>query len=481
MTRYFGSEFGLIRIESGRYWRASKKTTISFLTLSCPPLLLYLLSMKISLFLLVTALPLCSFAATDWSKAPIECVEDVVPQLPNETCLDLSQVAEPGKDFPANFSESDIAEWKRKRKTLTACRYLEIVRRENLNLGSQSPDALKVAWMLQNARDSRDPKIAAVYKASRDYKLPSTILAGAIRQESLFSDLGISPDGNNYSCGIGQFNILSWCNWITLQSAAFQQQTGWPQGLTCAQLNPSMVKQFYDIAVSKLGSVPIYKMNFEQFKDIKQSQVQTGLGSGTPQVIASRYQAVMSFTQFCINPLYAIQAKANEIAKIYKDYIPAGMKQSQLYKSPQTWPTQCREKGYEGAYPFHIGWLMAVGIYNAGPRVLSALSHYWGWNSTTLMNPATFANTTPLEVVEGLYWGGKYNKTSDSVTFNNLGGGTTQASWYKMCIVQRHIARVVQHSTRTGVDALVDSLEGSNPCGPDNPAPLARQDSSGVK
>lgn len=437
--------------------------------------------MKTSLIMLMSALSLSSLAATDWSQAPLECVEDVVPKAPTETCLDLSQVAEPIKDFPANFSENDIAEWKRKRKTLTVCRYREIVRRETVTPGSQSPDALKVAWMLQNAIDTREPKIAAVYKASRDLKLPSTILAGAVRQESLFSDLGISPDGNNYSCGIGQFNILSWCNWITIQSPAFQQQTGWPQGLTCAQLNPSMVKQFYDIAVTKLGKVPLYKMNFEQFKDIKQSQVQSGLGGGSPQVIASRYQAVMSFAQYCINPLYAIQAKANEIAKIYKDYIPAGMKQTQLYKAPQAWPAQCREKGYEGAYPFHIGWLMSVGIYNAGPRMLSALSHYWGWTNATLANPATFANTTPVELVEGLYWGGKYNKTSDSVTFNNLGGGTLTASWYKMCVVQRHLARVVQHSTRTGVDALVDTLEGANPCGPDNPAPLARQNSSGVK
>lgn len=437
--------------------------------------------MKNSLILLLTVMPLFSFAATDWSKPPIECVEDVVPQIPNETCLDLSQVTNPGSDFPANFTDSDIAEWRRKKKTLTTCRYLEIARREKANPGSQSPDALKVAWMIQNAIDTRDPKIAAVYAASRLHKIPSTILAGAIRQESIFSDLGISPDGNNYSCGIGQFNILGWCNWISIQSAAFQQQTGWPQGLTCSQLSPSMVEQFYNIAVTRLGNVPAYKMNFEQFKDIKQSQVQTGLGSGSAQLLTARYQAVMSFAQNCINPLYAIQAKANEIAKLYKENIPAGMKLVQQYKAPQAWPAQCRDKGYEGAYPFQIGWLMAVGIYNAGPRVLNALAHYWSWDNTSIMNAATFANTTPVELVEGLYWGGKYNKTSNSVTFNNLGGGTTQASWYKMCIVQRHIARVVQHSTHSGFDALVDTLEGSNPCGPDNLPPLARQNSSGVK
>lgn len=437
--------------------------------------------MKTSLLLLLAVFPLSTWAATDWSQAPIECVEDVVPQLPNETCLDLSQVANPGSDFPANFSDQDIAEWKRKRKTLTTCRYIEITRREKLNPGSQSPDALKVAWMLQNAIGSRDPKIAAVYKASRDLKIPSTILAGALRQESLFADLGISPDGNNYSCGIGQFNILGWCNWISAQSATVQQQLGWPQGLSCSQLSPAFVKPFYDIAVTKLGSTPVYRMNFEQFKDIRQSDVQSGLGSGSPQVLTARYQAAMSFAQYCINPYYGIQAKANEIAKIYKDYIPSGMKLVQQYKAPQAWPAQCRDKGYEGSYPFQIGWLMAVGIYNAGPRVLSALAHYWGWNSTSMTNPATFASITPVELVEGLYWGGKYNKTNDSVTFNNLGGGTGQASWYKMCVVQRHIARVVQHSTHSGIDPLVDTLEGSSPCGPDNPAPLARQNSSGTK
>lgn len=435
--------------------------------------------MKI-LFALIL-LPIFSFAAIDWSNAPIDCVEDVVPKDPQENCLDLSKVAEPIKDFPVDFSEADILEWRKKRKTLTTCRFLEIARREKLNPGSQSPDALKVSWMLQNAIDSREPKIAAVYKASRDLKFPSTILAGAIRQESLFSDLGISPDGNNYSCGIGQFNILAWCNWVTEQTPILQQQLGWPKGLSCSQLTPTLVKPFYDIAVTKLNQLPLYRMNFEQFKDIQQSQVQNGLGTGSPEILSLRYKAVMSFAQNCINPYYGIQAKAFEISTIYRQFVPAGMKQVQLYKTMQAWPVQCREKGYEGAYPFQIGWLMAVAMYNAGPRVLNALSHYWIWDRAAVNSSTTFSNTTPLELVEGLYWGGKYNKQSDSVTFSTLAGGTGSASWYKMCVVQRHVARVVQHSTKSGVDPLVDTLEGSNTCSNDKPAPLARQDSTGIK
>ena len=443
--------------------------------------------MKISL-IFVLLLPQFAFSATDWNRPPIACVEEIVPEKPAD-CLDLTTVADPTKDFPANFTESDIAAWRLKRRTLTVCRYLEVARREKENPGHQNPDALKVSWMIQNAIDEREQKIAAVYKASRDLKLPYTILAGALRQESMFADLGISPDGNNYSCGIGQFNIIGWCNWVSKQSSEVRAQLNWPN-ISCADLTPALMKPFYDIAVTKLGTIPDYKMNWEQFKTIGFSQVQNSLGAGSRPVLLNRYQASMSFAQNCINPIYGIQAKANEIAKIYSEFIPAGFKQVQKYLPGEPWPADCREKGYEGVYPFQIGWLMAVAMYNAGPRVLNPLTYYWGWDNNDVVNPNIFLNVTPLELVEGLYWGGKYNKATDEVNFKTLAGVTSQASWYKMCVVQRHIARVVQNSTRSGVAPLVDNLEGSSGCFPATrdaagnimtSAPLARQNSSGVK
>lgn len=418
---------------------------------------------------------------TDWSQAPIECVEDVIPRVPDDVCLDLTLVADPTKDFPADFTEDQIAEWKRKRKVLTYCRFQEVTRRETETPGSQSPDSLKVAWMLNSAIEDRDNKVAAVYKASRDFKIPFTILAGAIRQESLFASLGISPDGDNYSCSIAQFNIVGWCNWVNKQSSAFRKQLSWPSGLSCNELTAGMVQPFYDIGVSKLGTTPVYKLNWEHFKDIQLEEVKSKLGGGTDLAIANKFQAAMSFAKHCANPIYGINAKANEIARIYQAHIPSGLKKVQHYTAGQAWPKQCREKGYEGSYPFHAGWLLSVGMYNAGPRILNTLSHYWGWTNSSVADPATFANITPREIVEGLYWGGKYTKKGNYVTYNTLGGSVATTSWFKMCVAQRHTARVVQHSTQVGIDALVDSLEGDYGCSSSTYAAPDRQTSSGVK
>jgi hypothetical protein len=390
-------------------------------------------------------------------------------------------VADPTKDFPQEFSEDQIAEWKRKRRTLTVCRYLEVNRRESVNPGSQSAGALQVAWMLQSAIEGRDPKIAAVYRASRDYKIPYTVLAGAIRQESLFASLHISPDGNNYSCSIGQFNILSWCNWIETQSSAIKQKLSWPANFSCSQLSAPIVKPFYEIALTKLGSLPPYRMNWEQYKEIQLNDVRTKLGAGSEKVLADKYQAVMSFVENCGDAMYGIHAKANEIARLYHTAIPAGFKKVQQYTANESWPVQCREKGYEGAYPFQIGWVFAVGMYNAGPGILNTLSHYWSWNSKSLGDASTFSEISPRELVEGLYWGGKYDKANNQVVVKTLAGGTLRSGWYKMCVVQRHLARIVQHSVRSGAEPLVDSLEGASVCTPGAAAPLSRQNSSGKK
>jgi len=50
-------------------------------------------------------------------------------------------------------------------------------------------------------------KVKAVYDASDLYGVPAHVLTGAIYQESLFSPLGISDDGGNFSCGMEQINL----------------------------------------------------------------------------------------------------------------------------------------------------------------------------------------------------------------------------------------------------------------------------------
>jgi hypothetical protein len=432
------------------------------------------------------------FAATDWSNPPAACVEEIVPNIPNEPCLDLTQVNDPLKDFPTGMSDADIVAWKNKKRTLQYCRYAEITRRETLNPGSQSANVLKLAWMLRSAIDGRDSKIQAIYKSSRDLKMPAHVLAGALRQESLFANIGIAPDGDNYSCGVGQINLTEWCNWISNQPTSVKTMLGWPTSVKCTDLQRTYVKPFYDIAITNLGDTPIYQLSWNHFENITLKEVQSGLGTGSASLINLRYGATSSFIQHCIDPLYGIQAKAYELARLYKAHIPKGMKEVQQYTSSSPAPThKCQENSNQQYYPFHIGWVFAVGMYNAGPGILNALTHYWGWQKADLEKASTFSNITPLELVEGLYWAGVWDNKTDEVVYSKISGGESRSRWFKMCVVQRHVARVVQHATIEGISPLVETLEGTNPCKAATvdpvtgalitSAPLVRQQSSGKK
>src|SRR5690606_1495929 len=99
----------------------------------------------------------------------------------------------------------------------------------------------------------------AVYEASLAYDIPVQTLIGGLYQESLFSELGIASDGGNYSCGIGQANLLEWCGWASEQSEDLRQKLSWPN-VRCSELSLSLVKPFYQIALKKLKGEPEYKL-----------------------------------------------------------------------------------------------------------------------------------------------------------------------------------------------------------------------------
>jgi hypothetical protein len=404
-------------------------------------------------------------AVIDWSQPPVACVEEIVPSMPNRACLDLSGVTDPLKGFPGGLEAGEERYWLTHKPALQYCRAKEIMRRESANPGSQSSGQLEVAWMRLFAVQNFQKKIDAVYEASRTYKIPAQVLTGALFQESIFAELGIAEDGGNYSCGVGQINISEWCRWATRSGAKVRADLQWPRdGSECSLLAPSLVKPFFDIAKSRLERSPEYKLSKAHFANIAYQQVSPGFPQAEESVQRRRYLLVKTFVNNCSDAHDGILAKAHELATIYRGYVPAAFKKRGVYPRGQGFQRNCAQKSDARLFPLHLGWLLAVGVYNAGPRAIDSMAYYNGWSNADLRDPETLNGFSVVDMVKSLYWAGEYNHASDRISFTNLAGTQTSWIWYKPCVLQRHMARVVQHVTSPGVPMLVDTLEGVNRC-----------------
>ncbi len=426
--------------------------------------------------------------AVDWAQPEVGCVEDLVPNVPDRACLDLTTVANPMKDWPA-LAPAELVYWQTTKRPLNYCRAQEVLRREAAAPGSQV-DFLETAWMYDLAAKNYDAKVSAIYEASRNLQIPAQILTGALYQESLLSELGIAEDGGNFSCGIGQANLSEWCNWIDKQSPSVKALLGWPS-VSCSEVSPSLLRPFYRIAVKNLAGAPEYQLSKAHFANIAFDDVVADFPSGNAVTQRARYRAVSSFIEHCSEPVPGISANANAIAQIYRSVVPKGLLTRETYTAGEKFNRSCREQGFEGQYPLNSGWLIAVGIYNAGGKGVDALAHYNRWSATNLADEKTFANFSPPDLVEAFYWAGQYESRDDQIHFKRLDGRATNWLWYKACVLQRHIARVVQHVSLPGVPNLISSLEGKAGCAKSifdasgklvqSKVPPERQISSGVK
>lgn len=407
------------------------------------------------------AVPALAASSVDWSQPAVGCVEDVVPQAATRPCPDLSSLEDPrpSDQFPSTMSADEIAFWQSVPGQMRYCRSKEILRRDRENPGSVSPVQVQIAWMQASGGDNRDQKIAAVYAASRANQIPAQILTGALYQESLFAELGVAEDGGNYSCGVGQINIQEWCRWAVKQSPAKKKELGWPQEISCSLVPASVVAPYYAIAKSRLNGVPEYRLNKAYFGKIDFAKVASKFPAASPEVQKLRHQAATSFLMQCSNPANGIAAKANELASLYRQFVPAGLKRRDLYPAGQKYGRVCREKGYEKALPLGTGWLLTVGMYNAGPRIVDIIGHYNGWDAQSMQRPETWNGFTPAKMIESFYWGGKYSPKTDRMHFKTRQGGEASIVWFKACVLQRHVARVVQHVTLPGRGPLAASLE----------------------
>lgn len=417
----------------------------------------------------------------DWAQPPVACAEEIIPHPAQRVCLDLSQVTNVMNDWPADITPEDQQYWQTQRRGLDYCRSKELLRREDLNPGSYSPGNVELAWMRVLAIDDFQTKIDAVYEASRTLGIPTQVLTGALFQESLFSQLGIAADGGNYSCGIGQTNIAEWCGWAVKQSDNKKLEMGFPWGVTnCNEAQLPYMKPFYDIAVTKLGNTPEYKLMPEHFNGIVLDDVIASLPPATQDIQQTRFDLVKSFLGNCRDARDGILAKANQLNEIYKRYVPAGIKEHDLYPAGESFQRSCRGGGEEKFHPVGAAWLLAVGIYNAGPRAVDALAFYNRWSKEDLDLPATFDDFNPVKMVESFYWGGWYSAVDDKIHFTGRNGQDLTWDWFKGCVLQRHIARVVQHVTLPGTPKYIDSLENGFACKRSSVDPVSGELVSGV-
>lgn len=424
--------------------------------------------MKITLLaaLLVT---LTHVAHADWKNPTVLCPEEALPK--GVPCLDLSRVNNPWDDFPAGMSDAEINRWKTTlSKDLKVCRSRENLRREAVTPGSLTPLQIQIAWMTSKGGESSREKLAKIIESANQLQMPPQILVGALTQESLLADLGISSDGGNYSCGIGQLNISEWCLGMNTLPAAERAQLGWPT-MTCDTVTPGMVAPFHNLALRKLGTRPEYRLEANDFAGITLNQVVGQFPAATAAVQANRFKAISSFVSNCQNFAYGIPFKARNIKNLFETYIPAKMKAEEVYTSGERYSRSCSTT-YESKYfPLHTGWLLALAAYNAGPSMTKLLEHYHQASG------AEMPSLNPLDLIEALYWGGEVRAGSNRVYFTGANQRTFSQTWYKSCVVQRHIARIIQHVTIPGT-TIARSLE-ETPCSQEVPA--IRRTSSGVK
>jgi hypothetical protein len=438
-----------------------------------------------------------AFSPLNWAEPPLGCVEEMVPHRADSAthpCPDFSQVVNPASDWPVNLSPSEKTFWYAQRRGINICRSEEILRREKIHPGSQSSTNLELSWMAMDSLRNTSTKIQAIYDGNRISGVPLHVLTGAVYQESLFSELGVADDGGNYSCGVEQINLIGWCEWMNKQPMADRQAMGWPtQQINCDDsqiVRLNFFKPIYDIAKSRLNGLPEYRLQKDHFKNIPLSNIVNQWPAASSSIQQLRYQLIMSYINNCSEARKGILAKANELAGIYNQFVSPALKAKDRYAPGQHFDRACREQQADNAYPLHTGWLMAVSAYNAGPRSIDALAFYNRWTREDLNNPNVVSNLVPTDIVTSLYWAGKYDSVTDSIDFLGLNGEPRSWTWFKGCVAQRHIARVMQHVTLLP-EFFVDSLEGNYPCVRTvfdangnivkSAVPEFRQKSSGVK
>lgn len=415
----------------------------------------------------------------NWSQPPVACIEEFYQKV-DRACPDLSPLKDPVREKPVYLPEDEFQFWTVSHKSaLSVCRAQEVNRREKISPGSTG--WAEWAWMKLSSQSNQENKILEIYNQSEKTGVPPQILYAALQQESVLADLGISEDGGNYSCGIGQINLQEWCRAAQSLQSTEQKQIQWPFEISCddQSLPTSLLKPYYQIAIQKLGEKPLYLLSKQEFEAISLKDVIASFPKGNEAIQLKRHQAVLSFISNCSQYQYGIFAKAHELKYIFNSQIPKGLRETQRYLNNETFQKSCIRPYTQNVYPLHIGWLMAVGIYNAGSAVPALFGFYEKLTDKNFLQPEKMAQFSPLDLVEAFYFGGKANVKKDRTEFlDPVTGNLKTMSWYKQCVLQRHLSRVINYAAQPGLE-LSHSYD-ETPCAKGN-IPLERQKTTGVK
>lgn len=334
--------------------------------------------------------------------------------------------------------------------------------------------------MRATAVDKSEQKLQAIVNSAQKYKIPAFVLLGALLQESMLSDLGISDDGGNFSCGAGQVNVLEWCRWANKQSLDVRKKLAWQADpVNCSALDNEWVRPFHEIAMKKLNGQRSYRLSPEHFKQIAFNDVKSRIGGKTEREKLRNFSIVQSFINNCSNPLLGIEAKAHELSELFRLHIPKGIKDREVYPAGKSFVQSCKVQDRSGYYPLHTGWLLAVAAYNAGPRATETYAHYYGLRREDAAMSSKMSFLNPRTLLQGLYFGGKYNASTDRYEFTTLAGASASNPAFKQCVMHQHVARIVQHVTAPYQDALLLTLNGTDGCKKDLPVPDFRRDATG--
>lgn len=420
--------------------------------------------------LLISSILVSSSYAFDWSQPPIACLDTLLPS--GRTCLDLTNVKNPSTDFPETISDEEKSLWTNERSAdLSLCRAKEILRRNSLGQGTFTPWQVELAWMKAEAFQNKDLKLEMIYKAAAENNMPANILFGALTQESLLANLAITPDGDNYSCGMAQINIQEFCRGISTLSLEERKTLGWPTiGCDEETLPTTVVKPLY-LQATKNNSKSDYQLTAEDYKKIKFEDVKNSYGS------EKTFLAASAFTKLCLDPKLSIKFKAIELKRLY-NMVPSALRATEHYQTGETLEQSCLQPYKATVYPLQTAWLLAVAMYNAGPNQIKLVQFYNRMTKETNSDGRAWEGFTPKDLVEALHWGGKWKEGTTSIFYQDLHGKNISQKWFKSCVVQRHVARVVQHVTKRG-KTILSSIE-QEPCQKDV-VPLYRQQSSGQK
>lgn len=427
-------------------------------------------------------------ADINWQQPPVGCIEDFVytDSLENLNCPDLTSLENPTKDWPTQMSAEERTQWETTFKIqMSLCRALEVKRR------GETPWT-QWSWMKLLAQQNLSEKINSIYQASSEAaanhhgrSIPPQILYGALTQESLLSDLGIEVDGGNYSCGIGQINIMEYCQWAQSLSLTAKKIIAWPSnGVDCNRtlISEAMVEPIYKKGLERMAqvsapeSLPDYRLRPEHMSTVTLQEILPALPEAALSTQQLRFQMIRSFVTHCSDYRTGIPAKAFQLNALFQNSVPSSLRTVGMYSEGDTFLRSCRQPYRSRYQPLQTGWLLADAIYNAGQRAATAVEYYFQIASQQPFK--LWTSLTALDLIEAFHWSGKAVEGSSQIIFKDSAGNDVSWKWFKACVLQRHIARVIQYVTLPG-QTIATSLEQGG-CKPNTYTPDYRLKGSGI-